>query len=169
MGCGCYSHWCLIMNHEQYMKMALELAREAADDNEAPVGCVIVDAGGMVVGRGRNRREKEKNATAHAEIEAISEACKAAGDWRLQGCSMYVTLEPCPMCAGAAIMSRIEKLFYGATDKMTGSCGSIINLFMEPYGQSTQITGGLLADECSALLSAFFRNLRAENGFGAQT
>ena len=149
-----------MQNHEFYMNIALELARTAGSAGEAPVGCVIVDAGGVVIGRGRNRREKEKCATAHAELEAMDDACKAIGDWRLSGCSLYVTLEPCPMCAGAVIMSRVEKVFFGAKDELTGTCGSVINLFMEPYGHSTQITGGILADECSALLSDFFKELR---------
>jgi len=147
-------------DHEHYMSIALALAREAGEDGEAPVGCVIVDAGGAVVGCGRNRREKAKSAVAHAELEAIAAACKSLGDWRLSGCSMYVTLEPCPMCAGAIIMSRIEKIFYGARDELTGSCGSVINIFMEPYENSTQITGGILAGDCSALLTGFFRKLR---------
>ena len=149
------------LNHEYYMRLALDLAREAAADDEAPIGCVIVDGSGSVIGRGRNRREKEKNAAAHAEMEAITDACKMLGDWRLSGCSLYVTLEPCPMCAGAVIMSRIEKVFYGARDRLTGSCGSVINIFMEPYGHRAEIMGGILADECSALLSGFFESLRA--------
>ena len=148
------------MNHEFYMSIALELAREASEDGETPVGCVVVGADGTIIGRGRNRREKQKRATAHAEIEALSQASETLGDWRLQGCSLFVTLEPCPMCAGAAIMSRISKVFYGARDNVTGSCGSIINLFMEPYGCPVQVTGGILAEECSALLSAFFKELR---------
>jgi len=148
------------MNHEYYMNLALDLAREAADDGEAPVGCVVVCALGNVIGRGRNRREKEKSALSHAELEAISDACKFLGDWRLRGCSLYVTLEPCPMCAGAIIMSRIDRLYYGAKDELTGSCGSVINLFMEPYGQRTQITGGILANDCSELLSGFFWKIR---------
>ena len=146
------------MKHDEYMRIALSLAREAARDGEAPVGCVVVDAAGIIIGRGRNRREREKNAVAHAEIEAIAEAGKTLGDWRLSSCTLYVTLEPCPMCAGAIIMSRIAKVFYGARDEVTGSCGSIINLFMEPYGHSTQITGGILAEESSALLSHFFKS-----------
>ena len=150
----------MMKDHEYYMALALGLAREAGEDGEAPVGCVVVGADGAVVGRGRNRREKENSAIAHAEIEAISEACKSLGDWRLGGCSLYVTLEPCPMCAGAVIMSRIGKVFYGARDDITGSCGSIVNLFMEPYGHTVQVTGGLLADECSSLLSGFFKKLR---------
>jgi len=151
------------MDHEYYMQIAIELAREAAADGEAPVGCVITDAEGRIIGKGRNRREKEKNALAHAEIEAIADACRTIGDWRLSSCSVYVTLEPCPMCAGAIIMSRISKLFFGARDELTGSCGSVINLFMESYGHNTQITGGILADECSALLSLFFSSLRNNN------
>jgi len=146
--------------HESFMRSALALAREAFDDGEAPVGCIIINADGIIIGRGRNCREKEKDATAHAELKAIAEACKSLGDWRLGGCSLYVTLEPCPMCAGAMIMSRIDNVFYGARDELTGTCGSVINLFMEPYGQSTRITGGILADECSELLSEFFRKIR---------
>jgi len=142
------------------MRVAVALAREAAEDGETPVGCVIVDDGGNIIGRGRNRRERERLATAHAELEAINDACKTLGDWRLAACSVYVTLEPCPMCAGAIIMSRVEKVFYGARDELTGSCGSVMNLFMEPYGHSTQVTGGVLADECSAMLSGFFKDRR---------
>lgn len=142
------------------MNLALDLAREAADDGEAPVGCVVVCALGNVIGRGRNRREKEKSALSHAELEAISDACKFLGDWRLRGCSLYVTLEPCPMCAGAIIMSRIDRLYYGAKDELTGSCGSVINLFMEPYGAKTKVTGEILEKECSDLLKTFFKNLR---------
>ena len=134
------------------------------DNGEVPVGCVIVSAEGAIIGSGRNRREAEKSAVAHAELEAIGAACKALGDWRLSGCSLYVTLEPCPMCAGAIIMSRIDKVFYGARDELTGSCGSVFNLFMEPYGHSTQITGGILQDECSGLLVEFFKILRKVPG-----
>jgi tRNA(adenine34) deaminase len=150
-------------DHEHYMKLAIKLAQEAGMNGDIPVGCVIVDAVGTVIGRGCNRREIEKSATAHAELEAIREACKTLGDWRLTDCSLYVTLEPCPMCAGAIIMSRIDKVFYGARDELTGSCGSVINLFMEPYGRSTQVTGGILAEECAALLTGFFRRLRGSD------
>ena len=147
-------------DQEYYMSIALQLAQEAGADGEAPVGCVVVDSFGAVIGRGRNRREKTNSALAHAELEAIEDACSTLGDWRLSGCSLYVTLEPCPMCAGAIIMSRIDKLFYGARDDVTGSCGSVINLFMEKYGQSTQVVGGILADESSEVLSEFFKRLR---------
>jgi len=148
-------------DHEYYMSIALKLANEAGEDDEAPVGCIVVDPNGAVIGRGRNRREKKQLSTAHAEIEAIEDACNTLGDWRLSGCSLYVTLEPCPMCSGAIIMSRIDKIFYGARDKLTGSCGSVLNIFMEPYGHSTEVTGGILADECGGLLTAFFKNLRS--------
>ena len=156
------------MDHERYMRLALALAREAAEEGEAPVGCVITDSAGAVIGKGRNRREKEKCATAHAELEAIAEACKTQGDWRLTGCSLYVTLEPCPMCAGAVIMSRISKVFYGAREMHTGSCGSVINLFMEPYGHAAEITGGILETECSAILCDFFANMRGKQGDGSR-
>jgi len=147
-------------DQEYYMSIALQLAQEAGADGEAPVGCVIVDNLGAVIGRGRNRREASKSALAHAELEAIEDACNTMGDWRLSGCSIYVTLEPCPMCAGAIIMSRLDKLFYGARDELTGSCGSVINLFMESYGQSTQVTGGILEDKCGEKLTEFFKHLR---------
>ena len=142
------------------MKLALELAQEAGADGEAPVGCIIINGSGVVIGRGRNRREKSKSALAHAELEAISEACGTLGDWRLTGCALYVTLEPCPMCAGAIIMARLDKLVYGARDELTGSCGSVFNLFMESYGQSTQVVGGVLADDCGEILTKFFSKLR---------
>jgi len=147
-------------NHEYYMNLALSLAKEAGADGEAPVGCVIIDDEGNIIGKGRNRREKENSALAHAELEAIENAGKALADWRLCGCSLYVTLEPCPMCAGAIIMSRISRVFYGARDEVSGSCGSVINLFMEKYGQQTHVVGGILSDECGKLLTEFFKNLR---------
>ena len=146
------------------MRLALAAAREAEEDGETPVGCVIIDGNGAVIGCGRNRREREKRATAHAELEAINNACEVLGDWRLDGCSLYVTLEPCPMCAGAIIMSRIDKVVFGARDELTGSCGSITNLFMESYGSKAQITGGILANECSALLTGFFKAVRDDEG-----
>ena len=117
------------MEHEAYMRMALELAREASSEGEVPVGCVIADADGKVIGRGRNRREESADATAHAEIEAIREAGEALGSWRLDGCTLYVTLEPCPMCAGAIINARVPMLVFGAADAVSGSCGSVIDLF----------------------------------------
>ena len=148
------------MSHKKYMQMAIDLAEQAFKEGEAPVGCVVINALGEQIGAGYNKREQKKDATAHAEIEAISTACEKIGDWRLDGCSLYVTLEPCPMCAGAIIMSRIEKVFYGAREAKTGSCGSVLNLFMEPYGHKVGVTGGVMEKQCSELLSRFFRGIR---------
>jgi len=148
------------MDHEFYMRKALKLAQEAFAAGEVPVGCIITDADGNIIGRGRNRREELKKATGHAEIDAINEACESLGNWRLSGCSLYVTLEPCPMCAGAIINARIDKVFYGAKDSVTGSCGSVINLFMENYGHEPEIVGGVLKDECAFLIENFFKGLR---------
>ncbi len=147
------------MTDEAYMREALALAKEAAAEGEVPVGCVIVD-GERIVGRGRNRREKEKNALCHAEIEAIDEACRTLGGWRLWRCSMYVTLEPCPMCAGAVINARIPRLVYGARDDKAGSCGTLTNLFALPYNHRPEVTGGVLEEEAKTLLRDFFKNLR---------
>lgn len=148
------------MQREKYMAAALSLAREAAEKGDVPVGCVIADAGGNIIGRGRNRREERPDATAHAEIEAIAQACAALGDWRLTGCTMYVTLEPCPMCAGAIINSRLSCLVYGAREPVSGSCGSVIDLFSENYGHRPAVFAGVLAEDCSELLKAFFRGRR---------
>jgi len=142
------------------MSQAMALAREAADNGEVPVGCLICDAEGNIIGRGRNRREENSDATAHAEIEAIREACKNIGDWRLEGCSIYVTLEPCPMCTGAIINSRIPTLVFGARDEVTGSCGSVIDLFSERYGHSPAVYPGVLKDESAQLLRDFFKSKR---------
>ena len=147
------------MDREMYMDMALSLAREAASADEVPVGCVIV-RGDEVIGRGRNRREELHDASAHAELEAIREACRAVGDWRLSDCSIFVTLEPCPMCAGAIINSRIGTVVFGARDENTGSCGSVINLFEERYGHKPAVYGNVRAFECSELLRSFFESKR---------
>lgn len=141
------------------MQEALRLAREAADDGDVPVGAVVVKDG-KIVSEGRNRRESGKSALAHAELEAIGGACAALGGWRLWQCELYVTLEPCPMCAGAIINARIPRVFFGAYDKKAGSCGSVVNLFGLPYNHRPQVTGGVLEAECSALLSDFFQSLR---------
>jgi tRNA(adenine34) deaminase len=141
------------------MEAALALAREAALAGEIPVGCVIVSAG-EIIGRGRNRREERGDATAHAEIEAIREACKALGDWRLNGCTLYVTLEPCPMCAGAIINARVPVVVFGAREALSGSCGSVIDLFYERYGHRPQVWAGVLEADCAALLREFFREKR---------
>jgi len=148
------------MDREEYMAHALELARQAADAGEVPVGCVIADREGRIIGRGHNRRRELNDATAHAELEAIREACAAVGDWRLEGCSMYVSLEPCPMCAGAIINSRIPTLVYGAREELSGSCGSVINLFEERYGHKPAVYGGVLRDESAELLKSFFKDKR---------
>jgi len=148
------------MTHEERMRKAIALAQEAMTQGEVPVGCVIVDSSGTVIGRGRNRREEDKQATAHAEILAIEEACATKGDWRLSDCALYVTLEPCPMCAGAIINSRIGKVFFGARDSAIGACGSVINLFMERFGHEPELVGGMLEEQCGALLSEFFKSLR---------
>lgn len=148
------------MEREDYMALALALAEEAAAAGEVPVGCVIADKNGSIIGRGRNRRQTRRDATAHAEMEAIREACQKTGDWRLEGCTMYVTLEPCPMCAGAIINSRIPTLVFGAREALSGSCGSVIDLFSERYGHRPAVYGGVLGDDCAALLTAFFREKR---------
>ena len=148
------------MTRESYMLEALALAREAAQHGDVPVGCVIADAEGRVIGRGRNRREERGDATAHAEVEAIREACAAVGDWRLEGCTLYVTLEPCPMCTGAIINSRIPTVVFGAREENFGSCGSVIDLFSERYGHRPAVYPGVLKDDCAALLRDFFRDKR---------
>ena len=148
------------MDREDYMDLALELARKAYDAGEIPVGCVIADASGKVIGRGYNTREETHDATQHAEMEAIREACRSVGDWRLSGCTLYVTLEPCPMCAGGIINSRIPTVVYGAKDENTGSCGSVINLFEERYGHKPALYGGVRAEQSAELLKDFFRKTR---------
>lgn len=148
------------MDYEAYMREALALAREACEAGEVPVGCVIADAGGNIVGRGRNRRQELGDATAHAEIEAIRAACAARGDWRLEGCTLFVTLEPCPMCTGAIINSRVPCLVFGAREPVSGSCGSVIDLFMERYGHHPTVYAGVLRDDCAALLRDFFKEKR---------
>ncbi len=148
------------MEFEQTMALALSLAREAFDAGDVPVGCVITDRDGNVIGRGRNRREENGDATAHAEIEAIREACKALGDWRLEDCAITVTLEPCPMCAGAIINARIPTVVYGAKEPVFGSCGSVIDLFFERYGHTPRVYGGVKEQDCAGLLKRFFREKR---------
>ena len=149
--------------HEKWMNQALLLAREAAAAGEVPVGCVIV-RDGVVVGRGRNRREEKQSALSHAEIEAIRQANAALGSWRLSGCSLYVTLEPCPMCAGAILNARIPRVCYGARDAVMGACGGVLNLFMEDFPNTPALVGGLLEEECRAVLADFFQGLRGRDG-----
>lgn len=144
---------------EYYMNTALELAKLSALEGEVPVGAVIVKDG-EIIATGRNRREKEKNALCHAEIEAIDSACKKLGGWRLWQCELYVTLEPCPMCAGAIINARIPHVFYGAADQKNGACGSVINLFDLDFTHKPTMTSGILEAECAQELTDFFARLR---------
>ncbi len=141
------------------MSAALELARQSAAEGEVPVGAVIV-RNGEIVSTGRNRRESDRNATVHAELQAIDRACAALGGWRLWECDIYVTMEPCPMCAGAIINSRIKRVVFGAYDSKAGSCGSVINLFDLPYNHKPELNGGFMQEECSAVLTDFFKELR---------
>ncbi|MBQ2327319.1 MAG: nucleoside deaminase [Clostridia bacterium] len=141
------------------MEEALALAIEAAACGEVPVGCVIV-CDGKIVGRGRNRREEEQNALLHAEIIAIEEACRTLGSWRLNECDLYVTLEPCPMCAGAILNARVGRVFYGAGDTNMGACGGVINIFEEAFGYKPRMYKGMLGDRCAEVLSDFFKKLR---------
>lgn len=147
------------MTDTDYMREALALADQAAQEGEVPVGCVIVD-GDQIVGRGRNRRETQKNALCHAELEAINEACAKLGGWRLWRCTLYVTLEPCPMCAGAIINARIPRVVYGASDPKAGSCGTLTDLFALPYNHRPTVESGLLEEEAREQLQSFFRRLR---------
>lgn len=144
---------------EEFMRAAIRLAEEAGAEGEIPIGAVIVKDEQIIAG-GRNRRELGKNALYHAEIEAIDAACKALGGWRLPGCALYVTLEPCPMCAGAVINARIGRVVYGASDPKAGSVHSLTELFSLPYNHRPAVTAGVLEDECAALLSDFFARLR---------
>lgn len=147
------------MDHEYYMRQALALAEEAMEAGEVPVGCVIVWEG-EIVGRGRNRREEDRDALAHAELQAIQEANRTLGGWRLHKARMYVTLEPCPMCAGGIINARIPEVYYGARDDKAGACGSVVNLFEERFNHKPRLVGGILEEECGALLQVFFQKIR---------
>ena len=141
------------------MMEAISLAEEAGEMGEVPVGAVIVK-NGEIIARGKNEREAKRNALSHAEIEAINNACKNTGSWRLEDCEMYVTLEPCPMCAGAIINSRIKTLIFGAYDSKMGSIDSVINLCDLPYNHKVEVYGGIMEDECLDLLKNFFKTLR---------
>jgi len=147
------------MEDLEFMDVALELAREAMADGEVPVGCVIV-RDGQIVGRGRNRRETGKTALGHAEVEAIADACRNLGGWRLWDCTLYVTLEPCPMCAGAIINARIPKVVCGARDSKCGACGSVCDLFQMDFNHHPSITYGVREAESAVLLQQFFADLR---------
>lgn len=148
------------MNYQFYMSRALELAGEAAAEGETPVGAVVVRNDGLIVGKGKNRRENGRNALYHAELIAIDEACRTLGGWRLGGCTLFVTLEPCPMCAGAIINSRLDRVVYAASDSKAGSAGSVTDLFALGYNHRPEIISGVMADESAALLKEFFSELR---------
>lgn len=147
------------MKQEYFMQQALALAQEAAVHGEVPVGCVIV-RNGEIVGRGRNQREEKQAAVSHAEMEAIAQANAALGSWRLDECDLYVTLEPCPMCAGAILNARVSRVYFGARDREMGACGGVMNLFMEDFPHPPALVGGVLEEECAQVLREFFRGLR---------
>lgn len=146
------------MNRE-FMREALVEAKKAEAKGEVPVGAVIVKEG-KIIARGHNLREKKQNALSHAEIECINEACKVLGTWRLEGCKMYVTLEPCPMCTGAIINSRISTLVFGAYDSKAGCIDSVINLCDFPFNHRPEIYGGIMEEECKEILTEFFNKMR---------
>ncbi len=148
------------LEHRRYMARALELARLAGAAGDVPVGCVVVSPRGETLGEGYNRREAAGSAVAHAEVEAITMACRRLGTWRLEGCTLYVTLEPCPMCAGAILNARIAQVRYGAREQFTGCCGSVLNLFMERFPHHVRVYGGLMETECAGVLKEFFDHLR---------
>jgi tRNA(adenine34) deaminase len=148
-----------VRNMDSFMKKALIEAKKAGENGEVPVGAVIVKDG-EIIATGRNRRESAKNALGHAEIEAISNACSALGTWRLDGCSLYVTLEPCPMCAGAIINARISEVIYSASDLKGGACDSVTNLFSLPFNHKPVVWAGIGEKECGEALSGFFKDLR---------
>ena len=150
------------MTDTEAMHEALSLAREAADEGEVPVGCIVTD-GEHIVGRGRNRRETGKSALAHAELEAIAEACRTLGGWRLWQCTLYVTLEPCPMCAGAILNAHLPRVVYGAKDPKSGAAGSLVDVLHLPGCFQPEVLGGVLEEACSQALRDFFRALRQRN------
>ena len=144
---------------EEFMLEALTEAQKSYEIGEVPVGAVVVKDG-EIVGRGHNLRETDKNALRHAKLIAIDEACMRLGGWRLWHCDLYVTLEPCPMCTGAIINSRIKRVVFGAFDKKAGSCASVVNLFELPYNHKPELISGVMENECAELLSRFFKELR---------
>ena len=145
---------------EKYMRQALKLAIKAKDNGDVPIGCIIVHDG-KIIARGYNRRNKDKQSLAHAELIAIKKASKVIGDWRLEECRMYVTLEPCQMCAGAIVQARIPEVVIGCMNPKAGCAGSIINLLdMQEFNHQVEVTRGILEEECSAILTSFFKDLR---------
>ena len=147
---------------EEWMRVAIEEAKKAEALAEVPIGAIVVHQG-QIIGRGHNLRETTQNATTHAEMIAIQEACKAIGSWRLEETQLYVTLEPCPMCSGAMILSRVKEVYFGAYDPKGGTAGTLMNLLEdERFNHQAEVEGGILEEECGELLSVFFRNLRAK-------
>ena len=149
----------MMTQDEKYMKAAMKQAKKAAAIEEVPIGCVIVYED-KIIGRGYNKRNLKKNTLAHAEIIAMNKASKVIGDWRLEDCTMYVTLEPCPMCAGAILNARIRRVWYGARDEAFGACGGVTNLFMESFPNRPALVGGILGEDCRRVLADFFAGLR---------
>ena len=149
------------MEHQDYMEQALALAREAAAHGEVPVGCVIVHRG-QIIGRGRNRREEKQAVYSHAEMEAMAQANAALGSWRLEDCDLYVTLEPCPMCAGATVNARVDRIVFGTEDEAMGACGTAVSVTSLKNAFKPELYRGLLCEECTAILRRFFKARRAE-------
>lgn len=150
----------MIQIHEKFMKEALKQAKKAYQIGEAPIGCVIVKDG-KIIARGYNQRNKKHNTLAHAELLAIGKACKKLEDWRVENCTMYITLEPCQMCAGAIVQARIPNVVIGARNKKAGCAGSIINLLqMSAFNHQVELADGVLEEECAALMQNFFREMR---------
>ncbi len=147
---------------EEFMTVCIDLAKRAMEIGECPVGAIVVDENDNIIGRGYNRRECDNSPTAHAEILAIEEAARNKNSWRLSDCTLYVTLEPCPMCAGAIINSRLKRLVYGAFDEKGGACASVMNLFEYPFNHTPLVRSRILQEECSSLLTEFFKNLRQQ-------
>ena len=153
--------WCLnVIN--KFMKAALAEAKKAYMIDEVPVGAIIVYQN-KIIARGHNTRETKQSVLGHAEINAISKASKKVGSWRLEDCDMYVTLEPCSMCSGAIIQSRIKNLYFGAKDPKTGACGSVLNIFEHDFNHKVNVAGGIMEDECSQIIKEFFKELRQKN------
>ena len=150
------------MEHEKYMREAIRQAKKAEALGEVPIGCVIV-CGDKIIARGYNRRNTDKNTLSHAELNAIRRASKKLGDWRLEGCTLYVTLEPCQMCAGAIVQARVDRVVIGSMNPKAGCAGSILNLLqIQQFNHQVEIVRGVLEEECSSMLSCFFRELREQ-------
>lgn len=155
---------------EEYMQLAFQEAEKAQEQGEVPIGAVIVDGDGNVIGTGYNRRELDEDATQHAEMIAIRQACKKINSWRLIDCSLFVTLEPCPMCSGAIINSRLKNVYYAAFDPKAGAAGSVVDLFkVEKFNHHPQVYGGIYKEQAAQMLKAFFRNIRKKQKIAKET